>query len=52
LLRCASERIYATFGKDGVADAGYLYIKLILSGKAVNLEKLVSSIKESLNERR
>jgi hypothetical protein len=52
LFRCDSKRIYATFGKDGDADAGYLYIKLILSGKAVNLEKLVSSIKESLNERR
>lgn len=52
LFRCDGKRIYATFGKDGDADAGYLYIKLILSGKAVNLEKLVSSIKESLNERR
>ena len=52
LFRCDDKRIYATFGKDGDADAGYLYIKLILSGKAVNLEKLVSSIKESLNERR
>lgn len=52
LFRCNDKRIYATFGKDGDADAGYLYIKLILSGKAVNLEKLVSSIKECLNERR
>lgn len=52
LFRCDDKRIYATFGKDGDADAGYLYIKLILSGKAVNLEKLVSSIKECLNERR
>ena len=43
---------YKLLRKDGDADAGYLYIKLILSGKAVNLEKLVSSIKESLNERR
>ena len=52
LFRCDGKRIYVTFGKDGDADAGYLYIKLILSGKSVNLEKLVSSIKESLNERR
>ncbi len=52
LFRCDGKRIYVTFGKDGDTDAGYLYIKLILSGKSVNLEKLVSSIKESLNERR
>ena len=52
LFRCDGKRIYVTFGKDGDADAGYLYIKLILSGKAVNLEKLVYSIKESLNESR
>lgn len=52
LFRCDNKRMYATFGKDGFAEDGYLYIKLILSNKGVNLEKLVSSIKECLNERR
>lgn len=52
LFKSTAERRYVTFGKDPVdINAGYLYIKLIIT-KPVNLERLVSSIKESLNERR
>lgn len=52
LFKSTAERRYVTFGKDPVdVSAGYLYIKLIIT-KPINLERLVSSIEESLNERR
>lgn len=52
LFRCEASRRYVTFGKDGYSDSGYLYIKLITNGKAFNLQKLIASIEESLNERK
>lgn len=51
LFKSTSQRRYVTFGKDPVVDAGYLYLKLIIS-KPINLKKLVASIKESIDERR
>ncbi len=52
LFRCGKERRYVSFGKDGFQDSGYLYLKLITNSKAFNLQKLVASVEESLNERR
>lgn len=52
LFRCNDSRVYATFGKDGFVDEGYLYLKIVSNGKSVNLKKLISSLEECLNERR
>ena len=51
LFKSTPYRRYVTFGKDPIVDAGYLYLKLIIS-KPINLKKLVASIKESIDERR
>lgn len=52
LFRTEGARRWVTFGKDGDADSGYLYLKLITTGKAVNLQKLIASVEECLDERR
>lgn len=52
LFRCCNERVYITFGKDGFIDKGFLYLKIISRGKSVNLRKLISSLEDSLNERK
>lgn len=52
LFRTEGARRWVTFGKDGDANSGYLYLKLITTGKAVNLQKLIASIEECLDERR
>lgn len=52
LFRSEPERIWVTFGKDCDVDSGYLYLKLITNGKAFNLQKLIASVEESLNERK
>lgn len=51
LFRTEGPRKWVTFGKDPISESGYLYIKLISNGAKIDLSKLVSSIKECLNER-
>lgn len=52
LFRTEKSRRFITFGKDAKVDGGYLYLKIVSNGAKINLSRLISSIGESLNERK
>lgn len=52
LFRSTETRKYITLGRDMFSDDKYLYLKIKITGISLNLKTLISSIEESLDERR